>query len=97
MENELEILRPKLLIPVGKLAISQFMEIERLDAVIGRTFPLRRNRRTIEMIPLPHPSGASPWHRIPPGKALLEQAMQLIARHAAMQPLLPGNPVATEP
>lgn len=84
MENEFEILRPKLLIPVGKLAISQFMEIRKLDEVIGRPFPIRRGGRTIDMIPLPHPSGASPWHRIEPGKSLLGKAMNLIAQHPAM-------------
>jgi len=83
MNDELDILRPLLVIPVGKLAISQFMAVEKLDAVIGRMFPMRRNRRDFDLIPLPHPSGASPWHRIPPGKALLQKAMRLIARHPA--------------
>ena len=27
-----------------------------------------------DLIPLPHPSGASPWHRIPPGLGLLAQS-----------------------
>jgi uracil-DNA glycosylase len=38
-----------------------------------------------DLIPLPHPSGASPWHKIPPGKALAERALKLIARHPAIQ------------
>src|SRR6187431_249633 len=38
MNDELDLLRPQLLIPVGKLAISQFMVIDKLDAVIGRAF-----------------------------------------------------------
>lgn len=87
MNDEMDILRPQLVIPVGKLAISQFMAIGKLDEVIGRVFPIRRDRRTINLIPLPHPSGASPWHRIPPGKQLLENAMQLIARHPAFASL----------
>src|SRR4051794_5498084 len=85
MNDELDLLRPELIIPVGKLAISQFMVIGKLDEVIGRVFPMRRNRRTFDLIPLPHPSGASPWHRIPPGKALLGKAMRMIAQHEAMQ------------
>ena len=87
MNDELEILRPQLVIPVGKLAISQFMAVGKLDEVIGRTFHMRRERRAFDLIPLPHPSGASPWHRIPPGKQLLEKAMGLIASHPAMVPL----------
>ena len=88
MEAEFDLLRPRLVIPVGKLAISQFMEVGKLEAVIGRVFRMRRNRRPFDLIPLPHPSGASPWHRIPPGKALLGTAMRIIAQHPAMQPLL---------
>jgi uracil-DNA glycosylase len=38
-----------------------------------------------DLIPLPHPSGASPWHKIPPGKALTERALKLLARHAAIR------------
>jgi len=84
MNDEMEILQPQLVIPVGKLAIGQFMVVGKLDGVIGRTYPMRRDRRAFDLIPLPHPSGASPWHRIPPGKALLGEAMRTIAAHPAM-------------
>ena len=94
MSDEIEILRPHLVIPVGKLAIAQFIAITRLDAVIGCVFPMRRNRCAFDLIPLPHPSGASPWHRIPPGKALLGKAMRRIARHPAIVTLSALNPAA---
>ena len=84
MSDELDLLRPQLLIPVGKLAISQFLGFNKLDEVIGRTFQFRRARRTLDVIPLPHPSGASPWHRMQPGKTLLEKALKLINTHPAM-------------
>lgn len=87
MNDEMDILRPTLVIPVGKLAISQFMAVGKLEEVIGRAFPMRRNGRTFDFIPLPHPSGASPWHRVAPGKALLGKAMRGIARHPAMRSL----------
>lgn len=87
MNDEMEILRPELVIPVGKLAISQFIVFAKLDEVIGRSFPVRHNRRAFEVIPLPHPSGASPWHRIAPGKDLLAKAMRKIARHSALREL----------
>ncbi|HSH39364.1 MAG TPA: uracil-DNA glycosylase family protein [Chthoniobacterales bacterium] len=93
MNDEMVILRPQLIIAVGKLAISQFIPVGKLDEVIGRTFRLRRERRTFDMIPLPHPSGASPWHRIPPGKQLLEKAMRLIAEHPAITPLAAPPPL----
>src|SRR5438477_3599754 len=87
MNDEIDLLQPELVVPVGKLAIAQFLPFEKLDEVVGRSFRLRRNRRAIDLIPLPHPSGASPWHRIPPGIGLLRKAMQLIAQHSAMQNL----------
>ena len=74
-----------LIIPVGKLAIAQFLAFEKLNEVVGRSFRLRHNRCAFDLIPLPHPSGASPWHRIPPGLGLLRKAMRLIARHPALQ------------
>jgi uracil-DNA glycosylase len=87
MNDEIDLLQPGLVVPVGKLAIAQFLAFEKLDQVIGRSFRLRRNPRAFDLIPLPHPSGASPWHRIPPGIGLLRRAMRLVARHPAMQNL----------
>ncbi len=84
LQRELEILQPQLVIPVGKLAIAQFMTIAKLDAVIGRRFQVERAGAAFDLIPLPHPSGASPWHRIAPGRELLRQALELIAHHPAV-------------
>jgi uracil-DNA glycosylase len=85
MNDEIDLLQPDLIIPVGKLAIAQFIPFEKLDEVVGRSLKIRDKRRTFDLIPLPHPSGASPWHRIPPGLGLLRKAMGRIARHPAMQ------------
>ncbi len=87
MNEEIEILKPRLIIPVGRLAISQFIDCEKLDKTIGRIFRTQRAEHCFDLIPLPHPSGASPWHKIPPGKQLLERAMRKIARHAAIKEL----------
>ena len=88
MNDEIDLLRPQLIIPVGKLAISQFLPFEKLDEVVGRSFRLSRNHRAFDLIPLPHPSGASPWHRIPPGLGLLRKAMDMIARHPTINRLM---------
>jgi uracil-DNA glycosylase len=90
LNDELEILRPKLLIPVGRLAIAQFITFDKLDEIIGRAFVLRRGAMKADLIPLPHPSGASPWHKLSPGKELLAQAMRKIARHRAVKALRQG-------
>ena len=85
MNEELEILRPDLVIPVGRLAIAQFIVFDKLAQVIGREFVISRpNRFRFDVIPLPHPSGASPWHKVSPGRELTERAMRKIARHRAM-------------
>lgn len=81
LKRELEILQPRLVLPVGKLAIAQFMPVGKLDEIIGRTFRITRDGRRFDLIPLPHPSGASPWPRVSPGRELLQQALQRIAQH----------------
>jgi uracil-DNA glycosylase len=83
LDAEIELLRPALVIPIGKLAIQQFMAFDKLTDVIGRSFSITHGKRTFEIVPLPHPSGASPWHRVEPGKTLLDQALRLIVRHPA--------------
>jgi uracil-DNA glycosylase len=92
MDEEIRILRPRLVIPVGRLAIMQFIDCERLEKVIGRKFQVERAGHHFDLIPLPHPSGASPWHKIPPGKALTERALKLIARHPAIERLARTTP-----
>ena len=87
MDDEIKILEPRLIIPVGRLAIAQFIDCEKLESVIGRRFRVTRAERRFDLIPLPHPSGVSPWHKISPGKELLERALKLIARHSAIDAL----------
>ena len=81
LQRELELLRPRLIIPVGKLAIQSFMPPAKLDALVGRQHSVRVGTSSVDVIPLPHPSGASVWPRIEPGKTLLAQALALIAQH----------------
>jgi uracil-DNA glycosylase len=85
LAREFALLQPTLVLPVGKLAIAQFLGERPLVETIGRKFPLTYRGHTADCIPLPHPSGASPWHRMEPGRTLLEQALKLIARHPAMK------------
>ena len=84
MDDEIKILRPRLIIPVGRLAIAQFIDCTKLEEVISRKFRVERAGHRFDVIPLPHPSGASPWHKIAPGKQLVERALKLIARHSAI-------------
>jgi uracil-DNA glycosylase len=83
LDAEIAINKPKLVIPVGKLAIQQFMPVDKLDAVVGQLHKGKRNGVTFDLAPLPHPSGASTWQHVQPGKTLLPRALNLIASHPA--------------
>ena len=83
LDQELAINRPQLVLAVGKLAIAQFMPVEKLDAVVGRMHRAKRNGIAFDVAPLPHPSGASTWQHVEPGKTLLRKALGLIANHPA--------------
>ncbi len=85
LEAEFRILRPELVIPVGKLAIEQFVPCRSLSEVIGKQIRIEFAGRQTDLIPLPHPSGASPWPRMEPGRSLLRRAIRLISRHPALE------------
>jgi uracil-DNA glycosylase len=88
LDAEIALLQPRLILPVGKLAIAQFMPVTKLTEVIGKSHSLELNSHTVDLIPLPHPSGASTWHRTEPGKGLLQEALRLIENHPAWRQLL---------
>jgi uracil-DNA glycosylase len=83
-EREVQILQPELVIAVGRLALNQFLAEPRLDQVVGRLYQVRYAGHAFDLLPLPHPSGASPWHRIEPGKTLLARALERASHHPAM-------------
>lgn len=82
---EFALLRPELVLPVGKLAITQFLPAAPLNDLIGRTFHINYRGHAADCIPLPHPSGASTWHRLEPGKSLLCRALAQLAAHPSVR------------
>ncbi len=87
INKEIKLLQPKLILPVGKLAISQYLPVNKLVDVIGKKIQQNINGVDVDIIPLPHPSGASTWHRMSPGKELLVQALELLAQHESWKRL----------
>ena len=84
LHAELRILKPRLVIPVGKLAIAQLWpDADKLVDVVGSKRRGELAGQTFDVIALPHPSGASTWHRTEPGKSLLARALELIGAHEA--------------
>jgi uracil-DNA glycosylase len=85
LEQEFKLLEPRLIIPIGKLAIAQLLPVGKLSDVIGQMHSIELAGQSADVIPLPHPSGLSTWFKTEPGKTLLGQAMELIACHPAWQ------------
>lgn len=87
IESEFEILDPDLIIPVGRLAIDQFLKYSKLTDVIGKVHQETIHGRTRDIIPLPHPSGASTWFKRDPGKSLTLEALALVKEHKSWKQL----------
>lgn len=85
LQAETDLLKPELILPVGKLAIGQLMPVKKLNEVIGTLHPVTFHGHRSEAIPLPHPSGASTWHRTESGLALLESALTILQQHPAWE------------
>jgi uracil-DNA glycosylase len=84
--TEIALLQPQLVLAVGKLAIAQLLpDARQLADVVGTQHRLVFHGRELDVIPLPHPSGASTWHRMEPGKTLLARALARVAAHPAWQ------------
>jgi uracil-DNA glycosylase len=83
LQGELAIIRPRVIIPVGKLAIARFLPNLPLDRLIGRVHVASELPRRPLIIPLPHPSGASSWIHQRNHPELLRDAIDLLREHVA--------------
>jgi uracil-DNA glycosylase len=83
LDEELRIVRPRLLIPVGRLAIERFLPPLPLEELIGREHIVKHEGGRSVAIPLPHPSGASSWIHQGNHPRMLERAIELIAARLA--------------
>jgi uracil-DNA glycosylase len=79
LDAELRIIRPELIIPVGRLAIERFLPPVALSELIGTQRIVEHIGGTSVVIPLPHPSGASSWIHEKQNKLLVDRAIDLIA------------------
>jgi uracil-DNA glycosylase len=88
LSREATILQPRLVIAVGTLAIERVLgEKVPLAQIVGTVRQARWHGVDVDVVALPHPSGASPWHKMEPGKTLLAKALRKLARHPAMRDL----------
>ena len=94
-EEELRLLRPRLVVTVGGLAARRLLGIRRLTDAIGERFELDG----ATAIPLPHPSGASGWLNDPANRRRLDAAVELVLAELGLaSPRAAGTrPAASRP
>ena len=80
-EWEFELVRPRLIVAVGGLAIRRLLGIASLDACVGERFEYG----DAVAVPLPHPSGVSRWVNLPENRRRVERAVELV--HAELRAL----------
>jgi len=80
LDDELAIIQPELLIPVGRLAIEKFLPALPLSELIGTKRVIEHVGGRSVVIPLPHPSGASSWIHEDGHQQLVDRAILLIAK-----------------
>jgi uracil-DNA glycosylase len=73
LDAELKLLRPKLIILVGQMAIARFLGPGSLEDRVGKSFGEQP-----PMIPLPHPSGQNRWLNAQVNRERLASALDLI-------------------
>jgi uracil-DNA glycosylase len=78
-EWELELLRPRLLVTVGGLALRRLLGLPSLTPCVGERYELDGT----PVVPLPHPSGASGWLNDPANRTRLARATALVREELA--------------
>ena len=78
LDAELALIRPRLLIPVGQLAIKRFLGPAPLERVIGKEHVVELGAQMTAIVPLPHPSGASSWVHGAGHAELLASALKIL-------------------
>jgi len=75
LDQEIQLVNPRVIIPIGRLAINLFYPKKlKLQDIIGTAIEIEGR----QVIPLPHSSGASRWHQIEENRRLIEKAILLI-------------------
>jgi uracil-DNA glycosylase len=74
LEWDLRLVRPRVVVPVGVLAIERVCRVRGLDECIGSRYELGE----AVAVPLPHPSGVSRWLNDPANQQRLRRALVLV-------------------
>lgn len=87
LKHQLIAIQPDLIVPVGKMAISEVLgrSNSTLSDVVGRQFtvnPFKALKNEIVCIPLSHPSGRSAWNYL--HKEQVQEALRLLQLSASL-------------
>jgi uracil-DNA glycosylase len=86
LDAELRMLKPKVLILVGQMAIARFLGPAPLEDRVG----LRFGERPV-VVPLPHPSGQNRWLNDPANRDRLTSALALVGQLRSSLALTPRS------
>lgn len=83
LERELALVRPELILALGRLSATYFVGNRPLSELVGEVFPFG----DAQVLPLPHPSGVSHWLNTAENQALLSQALERLSEIRAARGL----------
>ena len=74
LDWDLRLLRPRVVVPVGGLAVRRLLGLSGLTACVGESYAFGE----AVAVPLPHPSGASGWLNDPANRERVADAVELL-------------------
>lgn len=72
LDQELAVIHPQVIVPVGSIAVRRFLGQTRLTEVVGTVITGIGGRR---IVPLPHPSGVNLWLNRPENQERVKRAL----------------------
>lgn len=87
LDEALRLLSPSVVVLIGGLAIERILGPVKFSEAIGKEFRKELPGGPAWVIPLPHPSGASPWPHLPGNKEKLQKALRLVRKRLRFQKL----------
>jgi uracil-DNA glycosylase len=82
LDTELAVIRPRLVIAIGRLAAEAIIPGARartLAELVGTIFTVDLGHGAVPVVPLPHPSGVGRWLNDAANRALVDRAMDRLA------------------